>query len=294
MDAYVSAIIVTHGRRPAILSRAIDSVLEQKYDDMELIIVNSAPSYDEKEKIDKTLSEYIESNPKIVIKYIVTETDINGSAARNIGLSQSKGSLIAFLDDDDEWLPEKLNSQVINFDETKDIVFSDYLVESEDGTSVRFSKTVGEIYEIEKDIIGENLIGSTSFPMIRRTALEKISGFDETMESNQEWDIWIRMALFELKIVRIDDILGIKHMSEFSITSDKEKRILGWERLFEKNKAVYKNNPRLHSKALCIYSRELKSKGCIFRSFLIMIRAGLERVRCIIYRPRYNKKYRSS
>lgn len=291
MDAHVSVIIVTHGRKSAILSRSADSVLKQKYDDMELIIVNSAPSYDEKEKIDKIVSKYIESNPKISIKYIVTETDVNGSAARNMGLSQSKGNLIAFLDDDDEWFPEKLNSQVINFDETTDIVFSDYLVDLKDGTSVRFSKTVGKIHEIEKDIIGENLIGSTSFPMIRRTALERINGFDEMMESNQEWDIWIRMALSGSKIVRIDDVLAVKHISEFSITSDKERRILGWERLLEKNKTIYRNNPRLHSKALYIYSRELKSQGRIFRSSFVMIKAGLVRIRCIAHKSRCDREY---
>ena len=97
----------THNRS-LLLSRAINSVLLQTYQNWELIIIDDACS-------DNT-SDIIEPNLKDErIRVIRLKEGVGGAEARNIGLDESKGELIAFLDDDDEWLKNKLERQVIFF-----------------------------------------------------------------------------------------------------------------------------------------------------------------------------------
>jgi len=99
----VSVIIPTFNRA-AFLKSAIKSALHQTYDDIEIIVVDdnsSAPVHDVIKKLQDTR-----------IKYIRHKHNFGVSVARNTGIKASKGKYIAFLDDDDEWLPEKLEKQI--------------------------------------------------------------------------------------------------------------------------------------------------------------------------------------
>ncbi len=279
----VSVVITTHDRSAKILCRAIDSVLKQTYEgDFEFIVINSAPSSSLRSEIDDLMLAYI-SDSKIEIRYFVTDKDVNGSVARNLGMSHSNGESIAFLDDDDEWFPEKITVQSRSITEA-DMVFSDYQVELDDGRFVLFSSTVGNIKDIRKDILGENVIGATSGPLIRTSILNSIGGFDERLQSNQEWDVWIRLMDSDAKIVQTSDVLAIKHISYMSVTSDTERRIEGWERLLSKNKDEYRHSRSQYARALWIYSKELRSRGRPFKSILIMSKAMIMKCISIIKR----------
>lgn len=101
----VSAVIPAYGR-PEMLKRALHSVENQSYPDIEIIVVETPTptgAVGEKQIREVTNRELI---------HIQTESDIGPSEVRNIGLEQSSGEYIAFLDDDDEWLPEKTEKQV--------------------------------------------------------------------------------------------------------------------------------------------------------------------------------------
>lgn len=110
----VSVIIPTAHRSSAIILRAISSVLSQSYPVFEVILVddNTEPS----------LSSEIKTALKNVpqVRYIKNVGSHGACAARNVGISCAKGDLIAFLDDDDEWLPEKIERQVKAF--TQDVI----------------------------------------------------------------------------------------------------------------------------------------------------------------------------
>jgi glycosyltransferase involved in cell wall biosynthesis len=268
----VSVVITTHDRSANILCRAIDSVLKQTYNEgIELIVINSAPLSQLRSEIDDALSVYL-SDAKMEVRYYVADRDVNGSVARNIGTSYSNGEFIAFLDDDDEWFPEKIDVQSRSIGEA-DMVFSDYQVELDDGRFVLFSSIVGNVKDIRKDILGENVIGATSCPMIRTSMLNSIGGFDEELQSNQEWDVWIRLVSSNATIVETSDILAVKHISYMSVTSDTERRIEGWERLLSKNKDAYRHNRSQYARALWIFSKELRSCGRAFKSLLVMFKA---------------------
>ena len=103
MEPLISVIIPTYNRENTI-TRSIDSVLNQNYENIELIIVDDRSDDNTKDIIEK----YTDSR----IKYIYNDTDKHGAgAARNIGIMAATGELIAFNDSDDEWLPGKLRDQ---------------------------------------------------------------------------------------------------------------------------------------------------------------------------------------
>lgn len=105
----VSVIIPTYARSQYIC-RAIDSVLNQTYKNIEVIVVDDNGENTENQLATfQTLKSYID---KEQITYITHKTNRNGSAARNTGIFNAKGEYICLLDDDDEFFPEKVEKQV--------------------------------------------------------------------------------------------------------------------------------------------------------------------------------------
>ena len=99
----VSVIIPTYNREK-LVSRSIQSVLDQTYQDYEIIVVDDA-SIDNTEKVVKSFND-------VRIRFLRSNLNKGGSAARNMGIIAANGEYIAFLDSDDEWLPEKLEKQI--------------------------------------------------------------------------------------------------------------------------------------------------------------------------------------
>ena len=108
-DAPLVSVVLPTFNRERLLPRAINSVLNQTYKNLELIIVNDG-STDDTEKVVKGYSDKR-------IRYYKQELNKGGSAARNVGIKLARGELISFQDSDDEWLPEKLERQVRKFSE---------------------------------------------------------------------------------------------------------------------------------------------------------------------------------
>mgnify|MGYP006437461733 CR=1 FL=1 len=98
--------IITTCKRGQLLSRAIESVLNQTYKNIEVIVIDDCPC----EETRKIMNKYLIQHHNII--YIQNENNLGPSGARNKGVFESKGEFIAFLDDDDEWLPEKIESQM--------------------------------------------------------------------------------------------------------------------------------------------------------------------------------------
>lgn len=121
IDPLISVVIPTFDR-PFFLKRAIDSVINQNYTKFEIIVVVDGVS----NKTAKLIEE-IKKNHDIKLKLIQTEEKVGGSEARNIGVRCASGNLIALLDDDDEWLSDKLSSQVKLIKKCKLSVTDDFL-----------------------------------------------------------------------------------------------------------------------------------------------------------------------
>ena len=109
-DKLVSVIITTYKRPTDILKRAIMSAIGQTYKNIEIIIVNDCPEQKELSKEIKKMISTIHDNR---IKYIELDKNQGACIARNIGIKNSNGYYIALLDDDDEWVKEKIELQII-------------------------------------------------------------------------------------------------------------------------------------------------------------------------------------
>lgn len=185
----VSAIITTHNRK-SFVEKAIDSVLRQTYSNIELLVVDDASDDGTKEILSNRTKrdgfEYI---------YITKEESKGGNHARNVGINHSKGEYIAFLDDDDEWMPEKIEKQVAFFVSNSDYGAVSCLTKIECDLKDIIKEPLS--HRIEGDIhqdIFKQIYCLTSSLMIRRDILDKCGLFDENIGFWQEYELSIRFA----------------------------------------------------------------------------------------------------
>jgi glycosyltransferase involved in cell wall biosynthesis len=185
-DPLVSVIIPTYNRSGTI-GRAITSVLNQTYNNFELIIIDDN-SGDDTEKIVQSFDD-----PRL--RYIKHDTNRGGGAARNTGIRVAEGEYIAFQDSDDEWMPQKLSMQLPGFQGKRDngVVFSRMMRIYEDHHTVFPSQVEYSSDEFHKAMFWINYVG-TPTAVVRKELLDRIEGFDERLPRLQDWDLFIRLS----------------------------------------------------------------------------------------------------
>mgnify|MGYP002406503605 CR=1 FL=1 len=122
------------------------------------------------------------------------------------------------------------------------MVYSNYEIYDTNGSKHLFLKEAPDDCNLDIRVLGENVIGCTSMPLISVTSFFDIGGFDESLKANQEWDLWIRM-LQKHDIIYSPEIAGIKHKSQDGISDNRYRRASGWFSLFIKHANKYKMNP---------------------------------------------------
>ena len=239
MNSFVSVIIPTY-KRPIFLKETIESVLSQTYKNIEIIIVDdNDPSDKDRKETEKLIKQYKDNN----IVYIKHEKNMGAPAARNTGLKSAKGEFVAFLDDDDLWLPQKIEKQIKKFSSFTDdygIVYCgyDYIINN---------KVIPKRnrYNIEGDFKRESLqycpFGSPT-PLIRKKYLNMIGGFDERFSSLEDWDLWIRLAQV-CKCSFIPEVLALYRVHGSQISTDINKTIKGREMILKKHITKIKEYP---------------------------------------------------
>jgi glycosyltransferase involved in cell wall biosynthesis len=185
----ISVVIPTRNRH-VLLKRAVKSVLEQTLGDLEILIVDDAST-------DQTHS-IVKRNNDERIKYFLLKNKSGGSKARNTGIENSQGKYIAFLDDDDEWLPEKLKKQMEYFYKTNDIgiCYTGRQTMKKGkigGLSKRYSFRYPPYEDHFRSIMSDNFVGITSSVVIPKTILVETGGFDENLPCLQDYDLFIRI-----------------------------------------------------------------------------------------------------
>lgn len=187
----VSVIIPTHNRAK-LLERAIKSVLEQTYANFEIIVVSDGST----DETDLIMQKY--KNQDARIKYISYYPAKGANHARNIGIKAAEGEYIAFLDDDDEWMPKKLELQIQEFvkNDRIGLVYTgiQIIYHRDNGKDIMYYSLPKKRGNLSKDILINNWIGTTSSVIIKKTIFEKVGGFDETLKALQDYDLWIRVC----------------------------------------------------------------------------------------------------
>lgn len=190
MQPLVSVIIPTHNRAD-LVDEAVQSALNQTYENMEIIVVDDGST----DHTGEILEKYADH-----VLYVYQERG-ERSKARNHGFHCSHGDYIAFLDSDDTWLPHKTKAQVTLLENNPDIgvVYSE--AEFVDEIGMPCAHTIDRdalrrkrdrLYE---DLLTANVVGSPSAVMMRRRCFEQAGMFDVSMNTCEDLDLWRRMAM---------------------------------------------------------------------------------------------------
>ncbi len=199
-DVLVSVIIPTYKRTVEYLSRAVESVLNQTYPFVEIIVIDdSTETYPGRVNTESYFREL--SSPKVT--YLQNEKNLGGSLSRNRGIDAAKGDYITFLDDDDEYLPHKIESQLrFMQNEGYDMTFTNLGIYSPDGKMVDF-REFSEVESFDNDYLlhyhlQKHLTGTPTF-MYKAEKLKAIGGFD-VVKVGQEFHLMFKSIRNGLKI----------------------------------------------------------------------------------------------
>ncbi len=268
----VSVVIPTF-KRSINLERAIMSALKQSYLNIEILVVDDNDAESEHRKQTELFMEQYNAHSNVI--YIKHAKNLNGAAARNTGIKNSKGGFIAFLDDDDEWEESKITKQV------------DYLLKNTDYNacycfSTKYKNGLPYFYSqykkngrLSADLLSLNSEIYTPSLIFYKEALLEIGGFDESFARHQDFELLIKyfrkfeIACFAEQLVKVhvDDVTNHLSFDKF------EEMKLRFLETFKKDihrldhneqQIVYKE----HYFELSYYA--LKSKNVIkFLSYLI-------------------------
>lgn len=194
----VSVIVPTYNR-PEWLRETLQSVLAQTYPNFEIIVVNDAGP---------DVTHIIDAlNEEGRIRLITHERNKGLGAARNTGVRAANGKYIAYLDDDDIFLPNHLATLVSHLEATgSKVAYTDAYratQKKENGAYVIVSRDVPYSYEWDNELIlVHNFVPVLCF-MHEKRCIEEAGWFDESLTTHEDWDLWVRMSrLFRFKHIK--------------------------------------------------------------------------------------------
>ena len=202
------AIVVPTCRRPDLLRRALDSVRIQSEGRFECLVVNDDPG--DREAVDAVVAAI--GDPRMRVAHNAENRGANH--CRNRGIMETSAPVVAFLDDDDEWLPEKLERHLDEHHRaaTPVLVYSGFLVRWDGSRGKgRRKPAVPPPLEITR-VMGKGKFcpRSTSGVTVDRRCFSQAGLFDESLPSLQDWDMWFRIAR-NCDFRHIRDCLNIFH-----------------------------------------------------------------------------------
>lgn len=264
LEELVSAIITTYGRKFDVIKRSIESVLCQTYKNIEIILIDdNDPDSLFRNDIKNGIKHYSE------IRYVPLLKNSGAQKARNTGIEIAKGDFIAFLDDDDEWLPEKIEKQMDNISENVGLVYCmGYTVFEDSERTVDYVTTKNFRKEVSfVDLLYGDYIGTTTQALIPKGVFKAAGLFDTDQPARQDYEMWIRISK-HFKCVGVAEPLFRHYVHEGEqISKNNLKSITGFERIYNKNIEDYKKHPfaRAH---ICMLISNLYKKQKNTNKFL--------------------------
>jgi len=224
------SVVIPAYNSAALLRWAIQSVLSQTYSDFEVVVVDDG-STDNTESVARSFGAQV---------CYVKQENKGAGAARNQGIKRSRGRYVAFLDSDDLWLPSKLAEQIPLLDRDPGIglVYSDWAVVPEQGEAEpsylrNLPAASGYVFD---ELVQCGFI-LTSGTVVRRSCLDEVGYFDETLSIAQDYDLWLRIC-YRWKVALVNKPLVIKRNRDGNLSSNLTKtaveRIVLLERALKK------------------------------------------------------------
>ncbi|MDD1764949.1 MAG: glycosyltransferase family 2 protein [Methanomassiliicoccales archaeon] len=260
----VSVIIPTYNR-PELLARAIRSAIGQTYRDLEIIVVD-----------DGSQRQVVEGVGDTRVKYLKHESNEGVSAARNTGIHHSSGRYIAFLDDDDEWMPEKTELQLEDL--------------KKKGSRYKVSYCLREIFRDEnKEVIRQSMPGwdgnhleallsgdyvpSPSLVLLERECLEKVGVFREDLRRLEDREFLIRLAKY-YDFACLNRALVRYHVHTGGrISDDLPSLLVAYSIVYKTHKHLFLKDRRSLSKFLLLFAYFNAQTGNRRRARLLILKS---------------------
>ena len=283
-------------KRHQYLINAVNSVLAQTYKDIELIVVDDNPVGSEERSLTEKVMKGITDSRVI---YIKNEKNLGGAESRNRGIEEAKGEYVAFLDDDDIYLPDRLEVQV------KAMIENGWDVSVMDGATYNYvtGEKVAERHQrikngmTKEELIRSNLlyhISGTNTFMYKSEFLRKTGGFDN-VPSCQEYSLMEKTLDQNPSFGYIPEVHVKNYIHPGEHVSMGPKKLQGQMILFERKKKYF--NLLSASERRQVICRH---HGVLFFVYLKMHKYGraiIEAVKCFFVSPinayRWMKEYRA-
>lgn len=256
------SIIIPTLNRFNLLIRAIESIFTQSYSNYEILLIN-----DGGESIDNILENF---NYNTKLKLFNLEKNYGRAYARNFGIKQAKGEYLCYLDDDDIFYPEHLETLVkaLEKNQTFKIAYTaSYMTELDSSNNIVQKKEfISEKFDYDSLLV----IGYIPILSVlhHRDCIEKVGYFDESLESNEDWDFWLRMGK-EYNFLSINNITNeFFYNNNKDLKSYYETRYIIYQRY--KSKTNILNIEKEREKRLKEYSLDkdfFYNRGCKFLAY---------------------------
>lgn len=272
----VSVYIITQNRAE-LAKRAILSVFEQTYKNIEVIVVDDASK-------DTTSEMIAELQKKYPITYF-KNSEVKGACfSRNVAINNATGEFITGMDDDDYFSPERIATLLEHYNDDYAFICANILeVTKEAKTKRSFGFTEGEF--TLKELLHHNLVGNQ---MLTKTEkLRSIGGFDESFPAFQDYDTWVRLVAKFGKALKIPDAnycLETDHGGE-RISSSNTRKHQGFLLFVEKHKDKMSKE---HLKSMNILELKVQGKPLSFIDMLKNINCGNYRSALSLFKKSFN------
>lgn len=206
------SVIIPCYRDSATLDRAIKSVLAQSYPAIEIIVVNDCSP--ESEKITSIVGRF----PKV--RYLCNENNLGLAGSRNAGIAAASGNYIALLDADDEYHPEKIAIQMAEAEPEGALTCGvTYVAADGRRTISKIARRGLRVLNRPEQIIFRNTLNGAGL-LIERGLLQKHGGFDASLRSCEDFDLWLRLLLKGVKVKDVGQPLYFYHVNPVGLSKN--------------------------------------------------------------------------
>lgn len=247
----VSAIITTHNRA-GLLPRALDSVIMQSYDNIEIIVVDDGST----DRTPQVIAKYQE---ELSVRYIRIEESVGACRARNKGIKEASGYFIAGLDDDDKWHKDRVRELLSAYDDMYAAVTSDTWMVYRKGEA-RWKKQ--KVIDLDT-LLFTNQVGNQV--LASRDRVLEVGGFDPKLQAAQDYDLWIRLCAAFGPIRNVQKPLQTIYMDHEEERITGNSSFAGYLQFYQKHKGLMNERQRKYQ----LYNiRRAQSKPLSAKEFL--------------------------
>ncbi|GAB7534919.1 glycosyltransferase family 2 protein [Burkholderia sp. 3C] len=190
----VSIVVRTH-RRPALLREALKSLQNQTYPQLEVIVVEDGPDHS-REMVEREFVGHLN------VRYVATEAHVGRSAAGNLGLSLAKGQWLGFLDDDDQFYADHVETLMRTAGQgTNRLVYSashevptEFLQSTAESVSYREGPVSLRYRPYSRRVLWQENLVPIQAVLFHRSLHEAFGGFDEDLDQLEDWVLWVRYS----------------------------------------------------------------------------------------------------